>query len=168
MIQQNKTTIVKPSYEILRKAFRFYVDRNRYAYFYGAKGERLTVATMDALIKAYPSYYGRFSPQALEEIKRYSQNKIGYDCSGFLTAITGITGNSAMLYEKTVDKTTVEQGKAGYMLYKKGHCGLDIGYGYCMHIGTSGSTFEIAKIQTIGFDRSGAFPNYDYSEANNH
>lgn len=159
---------MKPSYEILRKAFKMYVNRFSYAYFYGAKGEILTEKRMNELIATYPEYYSRFSVQALEEIKRYSRGKYGIDCSGFLTEITGIHGNSAMLYECTVDKTTVENGKAGYMLYKKGHCGVDIGYGYCMHIGTSGNTIEIAKIQKIGFTNSGAFPNYDYSNANNY
>lgn len=154
------------SYMILRNAFKMYVNRFRYAYFYGAKGEVLTEKRMNELILGYPEYYSRFSAQALEEIKRYSRGKIGYDCSGFLTAITGIPGYSASLYEQTTDKTTVEKGKAGYMLYKKGHCGVDIGYGYCMHIGSSGNTIEIAKIQSVGFTNSGAFPNYDYSEAN--
>ena len=73
-----------------------------------------------------------------------------------------------MLYEETVDKTSVQNGKAGYMLYKTGHCGVDIGYGYTMHIGSCGSTFEIAKIQDVGFTNSGAFPGYDYSKANNY
>ena len=158
---------MKGSYEILRKAFKFYCERFRYAYFYGAKGEILTEKRMNELIALYPDYYSRFSPQAMEEIKRYSKGKIGIDCSGFLTKITGCYGNSAMLFESTVDKTTPYLGKAGYMLYKKGHCGVDIGYGYCMHIGSCGNTIEIAKIQAIGWTNSGAFPGYDYSEANN-
>ena len=156
------------SYLILRNAFKFYVDRFRYAYFYGAKGEVLTDKKMNELITTYPEYYNRFSAQALEEIKRYSKGKIGLDCSGFITKISGLNGNSAMQYEKTIDKTTVQKGKAGYLLYKKGHVGIDIGYGYCMHIGSSGSTFEIAKIQSVGFTNSGAIPGYDYSEANNY
>lgn len=153
-------------YDILRKAYKMYVDRFNYAYFYGAKGERLTDKRMNELIEAYPQYYGRFSVQALEEIKRYSRNKIGYDCSGFLTAITGLKGNSATLYAMTTDKTTVEKGKCGYMLWKSGHCGIDIGFGYCMHIGSSGDSFEIAKIQKIGFTKSGAFPDVDYTGSN--
>lgn len=156
------------SYMILRRAFKMYVNRFRYAYFYGAKGEILTEKRMNELIAQYPEFYSRFSAQALEEIKRYSKGKIGLDCSGFLTEITGLYGSSAMLYEKTVDKTSVQNGKAGYMLYKTGHCGVDIGYGYTMHIGSCGSTFEIAKIQDVGFTNSGAFPGYDYSKANNY
>lgn len=158
---------MKGSYEILRKAFKLYCDRFGYAYFYGAKGEVLTEKRMNELIATYPEYFSRFSPQALEEIKRYSKGKKGIDCSGFLTLITGIFGSSAQLFDCTVDKTTVTDGKAGYMLYKIGHCGVDIGYGYCMHIGSAGNTIEIAKIQSVGFTNSGAFPGYDYSEANN-
>lgn len=158
---------MKGSYEILRKAFKLYCDRFRYAYFYGAKGEVLTEKRMNELIASYPNYYSRFSQQALEEIKRYSKGKFGLDCSGFLTKITGFYGNSASLFESTIDKTIPTLGKAGYMLYKTGHCGIDIGYGYCMHIGSSGNTIEIAKIQSVGFTNSGAFRDYDYSEANN-
>lgn len=157
----------KPFYEILKNAFNLYVNRFRYAYFYGAKGEILTDKRMTELIKAYPNYYERFSEQALEEIKRYSRGKIGLDCSGFLSMISGVSGNSASLFKKTENKTTPANGKAGYLLYKKGHCGVDIGYGYCMHIGTSGNTIEIAKIKSVGWTDSGAFPGYDYSEAKN-
>ena len=58
----------KPFYEILKNAFNIYVNRFRYAYFYGAKGETLTDKRMNDLINAYPNYYERFSEQALEEI----------------------------------------------------------------------------------------------------
>ena len=156
------------SYMILRRALKMYVERDRYAYFYGAKGERLTEQTMNALIEAYPNYWNRFSIQAIEEIKRFSKNRIGYDCSGFITAVTGLAGNSATQYSKTVNKSSVTDSKAGALLYKPGHIGLDLGYGYTIHIGSAGATFEIAKIQTVGFTKAGECPGYDYSEANNH
>ena len=157
------------SYMILRRAFKMFVERDRYAYFYGCKGEKLTEKRMEELILQYwNEYYSRFSVQALEEIKRFSKNRIGYDCSGFITAITGIPGYSASLYANTVNKTSVTDSKAGALLYKPGHVGIDIGYGYTMHIGSSGATIEIAKIQTVGFTKAGEFKGYDYSEANSH
>ena len=157
------------SYMILRRAFKMYVERDRYAYFYGAKGEKLTETVMNNLIERYYNeYWSRFSVQALEEIKRFSKNRIGYDCSGFITAITGIPGYTASLYANTVNKTSVTDSKAGALLYKPGHVGLDIGYGYTMHIGSAGNTIEIAKIQSVGFTKAGEFKGYDYSEANNH
>lgn len=155
----------KPFYKILKNAFSCYCERDKYAYFYGAKGEVMTEKRMNELIAAYPEYYARFSPQTMEEIKRYSKNKIGLDCSGFLTRITGVSGSSASLFAKSLNKTTPQKGKAGYLLYKKGHCGIDIGYGFCMHIGTPGRTFEIAKIGSVGWTDAGAFPGYDYTEA---
>lgn len=157
-----------PSYMILRKAFRMYCERERYAYFYGAKGEKLTLGRMNELIATYPRYFSKFTKEQLEEFKHFSLNKIGYDCSGFITAITGKQGYSGYQYEQTVNKTTPENGKAGYLLYKTGHVGVDIGYGFQMCIGSMGDTIVITKIQDIGYTNSGAFAGYDYSEANNH
>lgn len=158
-----------PSYMILRKAFRMYCDRGRYAYFYGAKGEILTAEKMNELIETYKKeYFYKFTKKQLEEFKRFSLDKIGYDCSGFITAITGKQGYSGKLYEDTVNKTTVENGKAGCLLWKPAHVGLDIGYGFSMSAPTMGTSFEIAKIQDIGYTKSGEFAGYDYTEANNH
>ena len=156
------------SYMLLRAAFKLYVMRWRYIYFYGAKGELLTEPVMNQLIEAYPEFYGKFSLAELEEIKRVSRGKIGVDCSGFITLISGIYGSSAMLWDKCVDKTTPKEGKAGYMLYKKGHVGIDIGYGYLMEIGTIKETFTISKISDRDFTGSGALPNYDYRKAVNY
>ena len=158
-----------PSYMIVRKVFRMYCDRHRYAYFYGAKGELLTDEKMTELINTYwKEYYNRYTAKQLEEFKRFSLNKIGYDCSGLITALTGKQGYSVKLYEDTIDKTTPENGKAGYLLYKRGHVGVDIGYGFSLSIGSMGSSIEIAKIQDVGYTNSGAFRDYDYNDANNH
>lgn len=155
------------SYMLLRAAFKLYVNRYRYIYFYGAKGELMTDPVMNQLIETYPEFYGKYSPEEIEEIKKNARGKIGVDCSGFITLISGIYGSSAMLWEKCTDKTTPRDGKAGYMLYKKGHVGIDIGYGYEMEIGRVNCTFEINKISDRDFVSSGALPNYDYGKAVN-
>ena len=158
-----------PSYMILRKAFRMFVDRSRYAYFYGAKGEILTAEKMNELIETYKKeFYYKFTKKQLDEFKRFSLGKVGYDCSGFITAITGKQGYSGKLYEDTIDKTTPEDGKAGYLLWKPAHVAVDVGYGFCMHCGSMGDSIVISKIQDVGFTKSGAFRDYDYTEANNH
>lgn len=163
---------MKQFFILLRTAFKLYVNRDKYIYFYGAKGETLTDGIMNAFIEAYPSYYKRFTKEELAKFKNQARGKIGLDCSGFITAISGIYGNSAMIYEACPKKTTVANGKAGSFLFKRGdgvnHCGLDIGYGYCMHIGSMGKTIEIAKIQAVGFTMSGELPEYDYSGATNY
>ena len=80
----------------IKKALYMYVHRNEYAYFYGAKGEVLTENYMDMLIRMYPNHFKQYTPAQLRQIKNYSIGKIGYDCSGFITACTGAQGNSAM------------------------------------------------------------------------
>ncbi len=156
------------SYMILRNAFKLYVNRDKYAYFYGAKYELLTDKLMNELINIYwKEHFSRYSKEELEGIRNYSRGKIGMDCSAFITQISRLQGNSQMQYNATVNKTRVEDGKAGTLLYKTGHVGIDIGYGYCMHIPIEKHTLEIAKIQAIGFTNSGEIPDYDYSEANN-
>lgn len=157
------------SYMLLRNAFKVYCVRWRYAYFYGAKNELLTEQRMNELINIYwTEHFNRYSENELKEIKDFSRNKIGLDCSGFITLISNISGSSAMLFEACPYKTSVSNGKAGSLLYKKSHCGIDIGYGYCMHMPIENHTIEIAKIQDIGFTDSGELPDYDYSEANNY
>ncbi len=155
------------SYMLLRNAFKLYVNRFRYIYFYGAKGELMTEPVMNQLIESYPEFYGKYSPEQIAEIKEKARGKIGLDCSGFITQISGIYGNTAMLWEKCVNKTTPREGVAGSMLYKKGHVGIDIGYGYEMEIGRVNETFEINKISERDFVSSGQLPYYDYGKAVN-
>lgn len=154
-------------YYLLRNAFQLYVNRWRYVYFYGAKGELMTEPVMNQLIETYPEFWAKYSPEEIADIKNVSRGRIGLDCSGFITMISGIYGNSAMLFDKCVDKTTPRDGKAGYMLYKPNHVSIDIGYGYCMEIGTPKETFIISKISDRDFIASGALPDYDYRKAGN-
>ena len=156
------------SYMLLRAAFRLFVNRFSWVYWYGAKGEILTDDVMNQLIEAYPEFFGKYSREQLDYYKNISRGKYGVDCSGFITLISGIFGYTGAIWEKCVDKTDVVHGKAGYYLYKVGHCGIDIGYGFCMHIGTMGETFTISKIQDVGFTDSGALPNYNYEKAVNY
>lgn len=157
------------SYMILRNAFKLYCIRERYAYFYGAKNIVLTDGVMTDLINTYwKEHFQRYTKAQLDEIREYSRGKIGLDCSGFITLISGISGNSQMQYNSTVNRCKVEEGKAGALLYMLHHVGIDIGYGYAMHMPIEKHTIEIAKIQKVGFTNSGELPGYDYSEANNH
>lgn len=156
------------SYMLLRAAFKLFVRRWEWIYFYGAKGELMTDAVMNQLIEAYPGFYGKYSPEQLEYFKTVSRGKYGVDCSGFITLISGIYGNSAMIWEKCTDKTDIVNGKAGYFLYKPNHCAVDIGYGFGMDIGTMGESFQIFKLQDRGFIGSGALPGYNYEKAVNY
>ena len=158
------------SYMILRNAFKIYTAREKYAYFYDAKGIVLTDAAMDYLINLHwDDHFNRYSSADLKKIKNYSRNKIGYDCTGFIWAISGIGGSANWIFENaTVNKKSVEEGKAGALLWKPGHAGIDIGYGYCMDFPIEMHTAEIVKIQTRGFMKSGELQGYDYSDANHY
>ncbi len=158
------------SYMILRRAFALYVKRDQYCYFYGAKGQVMTDAAMDALIECEPAYFSQYTKTQLKKIKDYSRGKIGYDCSGFVGACVGKMEWSGALWGDCKNKTSVKDGKAGCILYRKGHVGLDIGYGYAMDCPKEGRTFEIFKNEPSdrNFTGAGEFYLYDYSEANNH
>ena len=156
------------SYMILRRAFKLYCNRGNIAYFYGAKGQVLTDAAMDALIKCEPKYFSQYSEAQLKKIKDFSRGKIGYDCSGFVGACVGVMEWSGGLWSHCVNKSTVSQGKAGCILYRKGHVGLDIGYGYAMDCPKEGRTLEIFKNSPSDrrFTGAGEYYLFDYSEAN--
>lgn len=156
------------SYMLLRNAYKVYVQRENYAYFYGAKNVVLTDGVMDDLIRTYwDEHFSRYDKKQLEAIRNYSRGKIGLDCSGLITLISGIYGSSGQLYDACPKKTSIVEGKAGSLVWRPGHVGIDLGYGYCMHIPSEMHTLEIAKLQAIGFEKSGELPDYDYSEAIN-
>ena len=157
------------SWEICQRAFRWYNERDNVAYWYGAKGEVLTDEIMDYFILAEPLHFGRYTPEEIRRLKNWSRGKIGFDCSGFVSKCVGLTGwSSAGLWDKTVNRGTVAAAKAGSLLYRKGHIGVDIGYGQCMMIGTEGRTIEIVPNTSQGFTAGGEWYEADYSESNSH
>ena len=141
---------------VIKKALRMYVHRNEYAYFYGAKGEVLTENVMDYLIRSYPKHFSQYTDAQLRQIKNFSLGKIGYDCSGFITAIAEIPGNSAMQFN-TCTKTTdnLVAGRAGSLLWKPGHIGIDFGYGFFLHMPHEGDSIILGKISEYPWEYSG-------------
>ena len=158
------------SYMILRRAFKLFTERDHIAYFYGAKGCVLSEETMDALIAAEPEYFKQYSEAEIKKIKKFSKGKIGYDCSGFVGACVGTMEWSGALWAHCYNKSSVKEGKAGCILYRKGHVGLDIGYGYAMDCPKEGRTLEIFKNEPSdrNFIGAGEYQGYDYSEANSY
>lgn len=124
--------------EVLKRAWKMYTAREKYVYFYGAKGQILTDALMDALIKAEPAYFARYTKSEIEnEIKPNSRGKIGYDCSGFVGACNDDRQYS---YGQTLNGRRTKDIKAGvhgsmlFTSYKSTgrHAALDVGYGLVM------------------------------------
>ena len=157
-------------YDVIKNAMQMYNDRYNYAYFYGAKGQRLTNAVMDALIAAEPKYFSRYSTNEIATIKNYSLNKIGYDCSGFINAITGQSNYSTGYFVECPIKTTPRDGVEGSCLYTtfKGsgrHIGIDIGKGFFLHMAKEGQSVTFGKISNYVWEKSGQIKNINYKGA---
>ena len=157
-------------YEVIKKALRMLYESGKYAYFYGAKGQVLTDETMNALISADHTYFAKYTTQQLEEIKAYSRGKIGYDCSGFVSAIVGVENYSTGHYHAGAEKTTPLLGTEGNGLYttfggKGRHVGIDIGYGFFLHMPSEMHTVTLGRIADYNWEHSFHFANTDYKGA---
>lgn len=156
--------------EVVKKALDVYLHRDKYAYFYGAKGQVMTENTMNALIAAEPAFFGKYTTAQLRQFKDFARGKIGYDCSGFVALCTGINTWSGGLWERCYDKTPdIYQGVAGSLLYMPGHVGLDIGYGFGLDFPRMGSTCELFRHLegTRGWTGCGKLEGVAYDGADN-
>lgn len=149
------TTVVKNGLNML-------VHSGEYAYFYGAKGEKLDRETMERLYTTYQNRYAGWSTDEKERLFAYCEGKIGYDCSGFVGVLTGDMSYSGAQIGHCLIKTTPQGGVAGSVLYKNGHVGIDIGYGYFLHMPSEFRTIEIGKISEYDWEKSGEHGYIDY------
>lgn len=157
-------------YQVIQNAMKMLYEKHKYAYFYGAKGQKLTDEAMNALIACEKDYFSKYSTSELAQIKQYSRGKIGYDCSGFISAITGQSNYSTGFYNESVNKTSPTLGTEGNLLYTTfngtgRHIGLDIGYGYFLHMRKEGSTVEFGKVSDYAWEKSGQIRSVDYAGA---
>lgn len=158
-----------PAYIIIKNALSWYDRRDDCAYWYGAKRQVLTDDLMDYYVSAYPDHFKRYSADDLERLKRWSRGKIGFDCSGFVSACVGVNGwSSASLWARTVNRSDVREAKAGCLLYRPGHIGIDIGYGYSLDIPIEGQTIRLTRNTIPGFTYGGEWYDADYEMMNNY
>lgn len=162
--------------EVCKEALAMYLHSDRYAYFYGAKGQILTDDVMSALIASEKAYFSRYSEEEMKQIRDYSRGKIGYDCSGFVGHLVGCMTYSTALYTMCEHKTTdVYQGPAGSLLYYSGgpvgrHIAIDIGLGFYLHMGREKHSVEMGRFKEnlIGWTGSGQLTKYvNYEGADN-
>lgn len=133
--------------QVIKDALYYLVHKDEYAYFYGAKGIRLTDANMDYLIAAEPNYWKRYSSGQIKAIKDWSRGKIGYDCSGYIGQVTGCRTWSGSIWERCTNKSkNLYSGPAASILWKPGHVALDMGYGYFLHFPSELHSCEIGRI----------------------
>lgn len=141
--------MAKSWFQVVKDAIEMYRNRDLYAYFYGAKGQKLTKATMDALWSAEPGHFKKYSATEKDQIYRNSLNKIGYDCSGFVCKITGESGYSQSIYAKRTKETSMADGPAGSFLYTTWggagrHIGIDAGLGFCIDMAYESTDANVA------------------------
>ena len=157
--------------QVIKEALYMHVHKDEYAYFYGAKGQKLTDAVMEALWEAEPEYFKRYDEKQKKAIFKYSRNKTGYDCSGFIGKITGCNTYSGAIWSRCSKKTAdLYAGPAASILWKPGHVALDIGYGFGIEAAVECSSIEMFRIseQYGRFQQTGQLVTYiDYTGATN-
>lgn len=157
--------------DVIKEGLAMHVHADQYAYFYGAKGQKLTDSVMEALWQAEPEYFKRYDEKQKKAIFKYSRNKIGYDCSGFIGKITGCNTYSGAIWSRCSKKSkNLYLGPAGSILWKPGHVALDIGLGFGIEMGAEGHSVEMFRISENlnRFEGTGQLVTYiDYTGADN-
>lgn len=152
---------------VIKKAYEIYLARDSYCYLMGGKGQVVTDAVIDNLIKWYPEYYSKYTDEDIKKIKNYSRGKIAYDCSGFITALTGDASYSGDQFSHCKQNESLASGVAGSLLWKPGHIGIDVGYGLFMHFPVELKTCELGWIRNYNWQKSGLHKNIDYTGSTN-
>ena len=166
----------------IQRGLNAYRNRSAYAYFFGAKGQILTIPVMDQLWAAEPGYFSKYSIYEKEQIYRNSEGKIGGDCSWFTGWIC--TGDKQWSYGQINNCnmiTTPREGVAGSLLFttwggRGRHIGIDIGYGYCLDMGYESTdaairegrdSVRLTRISETAWEKSGQSRLIDYTGATN-
>lgn len=158
----------KSWFQVIKDAIQMYVDRDKYAYFYGSKGYVLSDSVMNSLWNAEPLYFRRYTAEQKQQIFNNSRGKIGYDCSGFVCKVTGETGYSTEIYNKRTVETSLAEGVAGQFLYTTWggagrHIAIDAGMGFVLDMGYESTdenvrlhrdSVHLYKITDVAFEHS--------------
>lgn len=168
--------------DIVNAAKALYENRDKYCYFYGAKGQVLTDSVMNALWNAEPAYFSRYTAAQKTAIFNYSRGKIGLDCSAFVCQVLQNAGlitkgqwtYSTALIGKCTNVTNdpaSAASPAGSLLYSSfhnagRHIGVDGGAGCFYDIAAEGGTINKRSIAGWGkWEKAGRWPGVDYSGA---
>ena len=151
----------------IKNALEILQNKDNYAYFMGAKGQVLTDDLMEYLWSYYTTYFFMFFATQKKQIFNYSRGKIGFDCSGFVGKCIGDMSPSWELINHSTIMTTPVKGVAGSVLYKTGHVGLDIGYGFFLHFPVEMQSCTLGRIREYNWQTSGQnkYINYDGADS---
>ena len=161
---------------MIKHALRMFMEKEKFAYLYGANGEVGNDALVDAMWDAYPYHFQEFVADkgyTKEQLKDHVRGKICLDCSSFICYISQNENyeelrvvrdyNSAMLKDAFAVTRSPAAGTAGSVLYKPGHVALDIGYGVLVEFAAEFVDMRMRELEGAGFQVSGELPFVDYT-----
>lgn len=136
------------------KAQWAYDRRDKFAYLYGCKGERIVSRRQfDRYVKAEPGYFRKYSAKELDDIYKYCHGKYCFDCSGFVAWLCYPTlkkYSTALYNDKTLEFKDYTKSVSGALLYTTHnglgrHIGIDGGNGYYFHMANEMETIRKEK-----------------------
>lgn len=155
---------------IIKKALFVYVHRDEYTYCLGGVGQPVESNEIKNLYEYYYNNgYKDTMGMTYSEWAKINKGKKCFDCSGFLDYLRGQVEHidSSWTYGDMKKNKSLVDGVAGSALWKKGHVGLDIGYGYFLHFPNWNRTCELGKISEYNWTSSHLISDVDYNGANN-
>lgn len=170
--------------KFVQNALWIYTQRSNCTYCLGCSGE---VAGRDSRVEANWRYYFNqpdYHDKIAATIPGYSdtmsedqawgawltvyRGKLCFDCSGLLDwclDYKGVHKYSSWDFGGMPKNASIKAGPAGSVLWRKGHVGLDIGYGYNIEICNFGKTIELNQTATRDFTDSIKCKDVDYTGA---
>lgn len=178
---------MKTWYHFVRDVRNVYINKDKFAYLYGANGEILenydqAYRMCQTLWELYPSHFEKYVTQqgySFENLVDHVKGKKVYDCSSLVLACSQCEGNimdfyvqrdysSAGIRDLLTDITTVSDGLWGNVLWKPGHVGIDVGNGLivdcaCEFVDIREFFWYDEDGMKTAFTDSGRLPWIDYS-----
>lgn len=170
----------------VRDARLIYINKDKFAYLYGANGEKPKDAAealelVNKLWKYYPTHFEDAvikKGHTKEELIYHIIGKKCFDCSAFVCAVTQYEGDimtmqvlrdysSYGLRNIMTDITDIPSGSWGSVLWRPGHVALDTGNGLAMDF--ANEFVDIREYRSVDpdplckFELSGRLPWVDYT-----
>lgn len=156
--------------DIISSALGVLQHAEKYTYCLGCTGQ---LAESDFVKNQFTYYYEHGYKDAIgmnyEEWLDRNRGKYCFDCSGFIDALIEAAGHvySSWNFGEMKAQASVQEGVAGSVLWKKGHVGLDIGYGWYLHFPYWNRSCELGYIPIANWEKSCLIDGVDYSGSNN-
>ena len=158
--------------EFIKRALYIYTHRDQYTYCLGAAGEPVESERVRNLFEwYYENGYKDIIGMPYDQWVRLHAGKRCFDCSGYLdyclTNEEGYHLYSSWHYGEMPKASSLVAGVAGSALWKRGHVGLDFGYGHFLHFPNWNRTCEEGKISEYDWTSSHQVIGVDYNGADN-